>query len=847
VTDLLSQLNAPKSQQVNKVLWLHGRGLSDKQRNAFESIMRRRAINPASIFWTSMHTRIPDMGVWIGAVKKKKYKPNELRRAEFFAQLDKLLDMFKITTVVVNDQVTLAFLLQEDRATLDKYRGSVIERNGIAFIVIDDFMSIHKKKEGLWIMYNDLDKLRRWMTNAQRQEPVFKPQVVKDIPQLWECVQDLTDNAIMVAFDTETCKQGITVAGYSYLRKDGQIKSFCIPFIDPSQPDANYWQTEEEELSAWRAVQLINGSDIPKVGQHGTYDAAWFLRYWAPLKNYLCDTLHMFHSLWTESRKTIAFICSVVSDFYIYWKDESKDDTADTKKFSRVPQTRAHLERYWNYNMLDTHFTLVAAMHLVRIITSKGNEWALRNYDIEFEAQLGPAFLMTMTGMRVARHRQRHKHVKNLLAADENLAWLRTFLDEPDFNPDSHQQVATVLYDLLGAEPIKIGKAEAERSVDEKQLKFVMLQHPLYKLFIERLWECKKAQNNASKYGEMRLLTGRFIYNYSAAGTETGRYSGKKHQYYLGTNPQNVPMAIRDMFVADPGYFIFEADYSQSDAYFVAYESEDPAYIANLNSGKDSHCVHAEFFFRVPYDEIFKKTKAKDPWAVHPLTGRRSITKRLVHGANFRMRGATLYLTMGHESCVAAAHQLGHSAAHKWSVTELVKFCQQTLDRYYELYPYLPVWFKIIVEQAVQQGNRATAFGGRTRLFFGDMRADLGIQRELSAYYGQGGTAGNINRALNILVYDERIHQQGALPLLQTHDSMAFLIPDGRFDLCEKVLTAMATPCTIKGRTFTVPTAAKVGRSWCDNAMLDYRAGQTNMEMIDANEKAWEEKNYRTL
>ena len=71
-------------------------------------------------------------------------------------------------------------------------------------------------------------------------------------------------------------------------------------------------------------------------------------------------------------------------------------------------------------------------------------------------------------------------------------------------------------------------------------------------------------------------------------------------------NLQNIPIRtevgrrIREAFVADPGYQIVSADYSQIELRILAHFSEDPAFLDAFRSGQDIHQRTAADVFGVP-------------------------------------------------------------------------------------------------------------------------------------------------------------------------------------------------------------------------------------------------------
>ncbi len=813
-----------------RILWLHEANFSGKQRGLLELYLRKSKIDPADIFFVSIHTKIDKL--WIRKPKTKNtWICNPEKEGVFHSTLEYYIKMTKCDLIVINDNASLGFMT--GYTSLDLCRGSVYRYNDIPCPVVDRITKVHVVKHAPWVLLQDLGKIKRWVTKKKKHEPKFNYNVIHNIDTIPACLQFL-DKCFVISTDIETVADFITCIGFTGLHVDGSIWTYIFPFYNPLKPGNCHWGSIEDEVIAWTAVKTICASPALKVLQNGSYDAAYFIKYNIILHNYIGDTLHLFHSIWCESPKKLNFITSLLVDNCRYWKDENKGD-----KDERIPSTPDGVERYWRYNGLDCHNTLLCFIFLVSYITKETMAWALKNYNTEFSLQVGPALAMSMRGAFTNEKRQGSKTIAWLREHTKSLKILRTMVDDPEFNPNSNDQVASLIYDVLGASKIKMkGKKKlGERTVDEKVLRLIRIQHPLFAKYIDAIWNTKKPLNNCSKYGRpsinksgkpigLKLLNNRLMYCYSSAGTETGRFNGKYHQYWIGTNPMNVPdKDVRDMVQADEGYVFFEPDYSQSDNYFVAFECEDPDMMRNVTDDRDTHAVHAEFFFKEPYQKVFDAHQASTDWADHPVTGIRQNTKRIVHGSNYRMAGFTLYVTMGHEAVVSCAKTLGFNDAHLWSRKQLVDICSRLLMSYHKLYKGLPEWFENSVKEAVKNGNRATCAFGRTRLFFGDLAHDEAIQRELSAYFGQGGTAGNINDTLIKLYYESDLESQGLMLMMQTHDSILTQIPEQKLGLGEKFLTIMEKECTIKERSFTVPVGAKIGYSWGRRGMINWHPG----------------------
>lgn len=886
------------------ILWLtKPKGYSAKEQFKLDQMLQRTTGIPTNrFFYVSVHTKMSGLLIPKG---KNKFIFNMAKMEKAKEVVRNYIKAVKPSLIVINDRATLG-IFTNGLISLDACRGSVYTFDGIPCLVVDELRKTipYKKQEaseegeakyvkyGNWLFKKDFEKLKRWYTGSQRKEPKFQYAVARTLEDVQRAKEYLRE-CILISSDIETKRQFITCISYTGLRANGDIFTYVIPFFNPTKPNNAHWETEEEEVSVWLSVRDINQFDGVKIFQNGSYDNSYFLYNRVPVKNFFLDTQHMFHSIWCELPKKLNFIASVVLDYYKYWKDELKGSEEE-----KIGNSEAAIERYWRYNGLDTHYTMLSAIILLRLMVSQ-LQWALQNYVREFELQFGPVFQMSMTGFKVDPERQLAKKLTNLRQYEKALHELQTMTDDKLFNPNSSAQVGELLYDILKVDLPKVRGKVAEsikkKSTDEKLLKLIRAnpKNWIARRIIDKIWEAKKPLNNVSKYGTLtyddkgkpkglKLHNGRLLSALNASGTETMRLNSKGHHFWVGTNVQNVPVTMRDMCVADTGCVFAEFDYSQSDAWFVAFESEDPKFMETMLSDKDTHCVHAAHFFKRDYDEIYRRYKEKDPWAVHPIRGVRNITKRVVHGSNFQMEATTLFTTMGKEPLLAAAEALGAVYLEvqieglqtqskfryvyvpkvreipnnipvkdrkfikpvsklnpsMWPDSVIVEFAGILLEDYHKMYTGLRPWFRRTIEEALENGGRVSNCFGFSRIFFGDIATDPSIHREISAFFGQSSTAENINRSLRTLYYHSpREFLDTSYFVTQTHDSILFLLKEERLhENVKHILTIMEEPVTIKGRIFKVPAEAKVGYSWGDG-LIDYHPELTIDELRKAEEK----------
>lgn len=167
------------------------------------------------------------------------------------------------------------------------------------------------------------------------------------------------------------------------------------------------------------------------------------------------------------------------------------------------------------------------------------------------------------------------------------------------FNINSPQQLATILFEKLGLPTAR--KTKTGYSTDMEVLSTLAGLHPLPSqvLHYRSLMKLKGTYVDALP----RLVnprTGRIHTSYNQTVTATGRLSSSE------PNLQNIPVrteegrGIRRAFVAEPGYCLISADYSQVELRILAHYSQDQSLIAAFQNNEDIHGRTAAELFGVP-------------------------------------------------------------------------------------------------------------------------------------------------------------------------------------------------------------------------------------------------------
>ena len=169
------------------------------------------------------------------------------------------------------------------------------------------------------------------------------------------------------------------------------------------------------------------------------------------------------------------------------------------------------------------------------------------------------------------------------------------------FNINSPKQLGDVLFNQLNLpKPVKYGKGKTiSTAVDVLEELSETHEVPRLVLDYRQLSKLKSTYVDALP-ALIDPATERVHTTFNQTGTTTGRLSS--------TNPnlQNIPIRtelgreIRAAFIAEPGFSLLSADYSQIELRLLAHFSEDPLLTEAFRRGDDIHSLTASQVFGVP-------------------------------------------------------------------------------------------------------------------------------------------------------------------------------------------------------------------------------------------------------
>ena len=262
------------------------------------------------------------------------------------------------------------------------------------------------------------------------------------------------------------------------------------------------------------------------------------------------------------------------------------------------------LEIMSKYASIDTAVTLELFEKFLPIVqANKKLKWVYENLLVR-----GTLFLMDMEEVGIPICAQRMSAAGLYLdkwimeAKEEVYAYEAVKKYETDsgkiFNPNSVNQLRTVLFDYVGLTPTgKLTKTGA-LSTDAEVLEELSEQHPLPSAIL-KVRQLGKIQNTyVSKILPELDKDGRIRTNFNLIFTTSGRLSssGKFNAQQI---PRDDPI-IKGCIRAPEGYKVVSQDLSTAEMYYAAVLSGDKNLQAVFSSGGDFHSTIAKMVFDLP-------------------------------------------------------------------------------------------------------------------------------------------------------------------------------------------------------------------------------------------------------
>ncbi|HBD62860.1 MAG TPA: DNA polymerase I, partial [Clostridiales bacterium] len=349
-----------------------------------------------------------------------------------------------------------------------------------------------------------------------------------------------------------------------------------------------------------------------------------------------------------------------------------------------------------------------------------------------------------------------------------------------NFNINSPKQLAVILFEKLGLTVIK--KTKTGISTDAEVLDRLKSEHEIVEMIIE--------------YRQMVKLNSTYVEGLKSVVGETGRVHSSFNQTIAATgrisstepNLQNIPTRteegreLRKAFVADDGYVLCDADYSQIELRVLAHLADEKNLIEAFENNEDIHTKTASQVFHVSIDEVTSEMRSRA----------KAVNFGIVYGIS------------------------DYGLSRDLNIPR--KESKQYIENYLSYFSSIDKYMKEIVEHGKEDGYVTTYFGRRRNI------PELASRNFNIRSFGERvalntpvqGTAADIIKAAMVGVYKRlKNNKMNSKLILQVHDELIIEAYEPELEDVKKILKEEMEN-VVDSFKVKLKSDVNVGRSWYD-------------------------------
>lgn len=624
--------------------------------------------------------------------------------------------------------------------------------------------------------------------------------------------------AVNFYFDVETDRNlQLTCFGFSL---DEGRNIYVVPMLQTYLQPPTYYYGDTHLILRALALCLSRNRVVIHNSMFDLFVLAY--RYHIPIGRSVYDTMLAHNRCYIEVEKSLGHVISLYTDLP-YHKNEGIFE----------PKSYIQTQQLYEYNGKD-----ILALTKVKPEIDKTAARLGATESIEqVNRMVVPYLVMTLQGIQldtakideiVSYHTRWNEQIKRLLGL---------LTSNPEFNPNSWQQVAKYLY-----EDLKIKRPDKDPTAEKTLLQLLL------KKDVPAIYGILKYRGNQKRISKASLKSKkqppRYYYgcygstnssprvttSWRLGKTVTMRLGSSKLLRRWGDNLQNWEKMLRKCIVADRGKILLQIDQSGAEALIVAYLCRAGQFRNIFLHNVNPHSFLAMHLFQEAFEaelgyklddyvatpvhvlptlpkwkDIAKYAKATDD-SKNPAERYYFIAKQGNHSLNY--------------DCKARAFRLNCLLKSEGALALTIDDAQRVIDKRMGLFPEIPAWHQDVVKVAKQTNILRNLFN-HPRVI--TQRIEEPMYKELYAFIPQSTVGQITNYAITEMQEqledgDTMLHEAGVDVLQNNHDSMLLQCwNDPKFyypvaaEMRKHFNRRLVSP---RGEVFYMKSEVQIGDSW---------------------------------
>ena len=634
--------------------------------------------------------------------------------------------------VCVGDRPTKYFL-GDTKAKLFNVYGAIVKSPlyNIDTFCIMDMYTLYMKTQYRCYGTKSFEFIKNFISGVQPATQPTYCNVVTDHQSLQRALDQILKST-KTAVDIETSglnfmEDKIVGIGFALDKEN----SYYIPLYKYEDKLVSFWDSETEKGIKEDLVKFFTNETL-KIAYNGQFDFKFIRKYLGlnRINNASFDVMLASHLLNENlnGMRTLKLLSILFTDMGGYesvlynWLRENKI-TKDNMYQAPVEILGKYccldtLATYRLYSKFDIQLEREGLLHLFNTLTMPLQKVLM---DVEYD------------GVQVDIVHLQSLESTNKKMLENQLSIIRGKIGNPNFNVNSTQQLADLLFNKLGCKVIRTtatGAPATDKATIEKYAK----KHSV----LQDILDYKKKRTETSTFltGMKALLdkNNKVHTSYLLHGTDSGRLSS--------TNPnlQNIPREknVKNLYIPEPGKVMIQCDLSQGEFNAWASYAQDEKMLNDIRNGLDIHRTVASKVWKLKPEDVSKEL--------------RTFAKRVVFGLMYGI------------SIDGAAKLVGCTEAEAMRI-------QST---FFGMYPKAAAWLKNIPVVARAKGYLTTVFGRKRRLghlFAHPLSGMRNYAARVSSNFPMQSTVADIT-ARNMINLKPYLDSVGAQIILTVHDSI---------------------------------------------------------------------------